>query len=90
MHLRRGRARKKNESHSTQVKHIRKMPNMTPDEILETAPKGVRVIRVDANVVAYFGDFFHAWKESVKREIISAPKIGHSSPANTASSHSRF
>ena len=66
------------------------MLNVTPDEILETAPKGARVIRVEANVVAYFGDFFHAWKESVKREITCAPKTGHSTPINTASAQSRF
>ena len=66
---------------------VNSMP--TPDEILDAAPKGTRVIQVEANVVAYFGDFFHAWKEGVKKQLIYGPvKSGHTAPSSTASAQS--
>ena len=67
------------------------MPSsMKPDSILDNAPKGVRIISVEANVIAYFGDLFHAWKVGMKRGIISghlkAPVTsGRTDPSNTAS-----
>lgn len=39
----------------------------TPEQILEAAPKDTRVIRVEANVIAYFGDFFQAWKQGISK-----------------------
>jgi len=67
------------------------MPSsMTPDSILDNAPKDVRIISVEANVIAYFGDFFQAWKAGIKRGIISGhlkgPAMsGRTDPSNTAS-----
>jgi len=37
----------------------------SPDQILDAAPKKTREVRVEANVVAYFGDLLMAWKRSV-------------------------
>jgi hypothetical protein len=33
-------------------------PTISPEAIAETAPKTNRILKVDANVIAYFGDFF--------------------------------
>ena len=42
------------------------LPSMpSPDQILEQAPKQTKIVRVEANVVAYFGDLLMAWKRSV-------------------------
>jgi hypothetical protein len=63
---------------------------MTPDEILDAAPTNTRLIKMEANVIAYFGDFFHAWKQGIKREIICGPaKSDHKAPSNTSSAHSQ-
>ena len=43
----------------------------TPEQILELAPKTSRPLKIEANVVGYFGDFFQSWKGAVKREITS-------------------
>lgn len=45
--------------------HPKYMPNPTPEQILENAPKRTREVKVEANVVAYFGDLFIAWKEAI-------------------------
>ena len=37
----------------------------SPAQILEDAPKKTREVRVEANVVAYFGDMLMAWKRAV-------------------------
>lgn len=37
----------------------------SPDQILEAAPKKAREVRVEANVIAYFGDLLMAWKRAV-------------------------
>lgn len=42
----------------------------SPEQILEDAPKKTREVRVEANVVAYFGDLLMAWK----RAIAATPK----------------
>ena len=39
--------------------------NATPEQILENAPKRTREVKVEANVVAYFGDLFIAWKQAL-------------------------
>lgn len=63
------------------------MPRVTPEEIVDNAPK-TRIISVEANVIAYFGDFFHAWKKSVKQQIIGGPvKSDRIAPVGTASAH---
>jgi len=35
-------------------------PTSSPEYILEYDPREKRIIKVEANVVAYFGDLFHA------------------------------
>ena len=42
----------------------------TPEQILEQAPKKTKEVRIEANVVAYFGDLLMAWK----RAVASKPK----------------
>ena len=64
------------------------MASPTPDEILDAAP-ATRLIKMEANVIAYFGDFFHAWKQGLKREITDGPvTYVHTAPSNTSSAHS--
>jgi hypothetical protein len=63
---------------------------MTPDDILENAPKGPRIIKIEANVVAYFGDLFQAMKQGIKHTLSAPPSTsGHTAPSNTASAHSQ-
>ena len=65
-------------------------PNISPDAILETAPKTNRILKVDANVIAYFGDFFHAFREGFRKSPSVAPEtIVRTIPANTASSQNQ-
>ena len=40
-------------------------PAISPDQILDHAPRKARILRMDANVVAYFGDMLHGLKTSV-------------------------
>jgi hypothetical protein len=44
---------------------------VSPDQILDYAPRGSRVVQMDANVVAYFGDLFQAFRSSLQD--LSAP-----------------
>jgi hypothetical protein len=37
----------------------------SPEHILDQAPKKTKEVRVEANVVAYFGDLLMAWKAAV-------------------------
>ena len=37
----------------------------SPQQILDDAPKKTKEVRVEANVVAYFGDLLLAWKRAV-------------------------
>ena len=63
---------------------------MTPDDILERAPKGPRIIKVEANVIAYFGDLFQAMKQGIKHALNAPPSTsGHTDPSNSASAHSQ-
>jgi len=59
------------------------MPSaVTPDTILDYSPTAPRVLKVDANVIAYFGDYFHAFRQG----LIAAPvSPAHTVQANTAS-----
>ncbi len=61
------------------------MPSpVSPQEILDNAPSEPRYIRVDACVIAYFGDFLHAFHQG----ITEAPqRFGRTIPSNTASAH---
>ena len=37
----------------------------TPEQILDGAPKKTKEVRIEANVLAYFGDLLMAWKAAV-------------------------
>ncbi len=39
-------------------------PSISPDQILDYAPRKARILRVDANVLAYFGDMIHAMRQT--------------------------
>ena len=60
----------------------------TPEQILELAPKTSRPLKIEANVVGYFGDFFQAWKRAVKREINSS-ESARRAPRDTASAQNQ-
>ena len=63
-------------------------PPIQPDSILEYVPKADRVLKVDANVIAYFGDLFHAFQEGLRQSPNASPQRSvHTSPASTASAH---
>jgi hypothetical protein len=64
-----------------------KPPAITPAQILEYAPKvKVRVLKIDANVPAYFGDMFYA----IRKSFTSAPqKHDHKVPSGTGAAQSR-
>ena len=38
----------------------------SPDQILDQAPTKTREVRIEANVLAYFGNLFLGWKEMAK------------------------
>lgn len=40
-------------------------PAISPDQIRDYAPRGVRPLRIDANVVAYFGDLFAQFRQGL-------------------------
>lgn len=62
-------------------------PAISPDQILDYAPRKARVVRVDANTIAYFGDLFHAMRQSL---LTSTPGMSaRKGPAGTASSQNR-
>jgi hypothetical protein len=59
----------------------------TPEEILET-PSTPRVLKVHANVIAYFGDYFQAFSAGMKLTV-GPVKSSRKGQSNTASSHNR-
>lgn len=47
-------------------------PAISPDQILDYAPPSkARIVKVDANVVAYFGDLFR----SLRTSLTAAPRL---------------
>jgi hypothetical protein len=65
-------------------------PAVSPDQILDYAPRGHRIVRVEANVAAYFADMFAALRQT----LICAPRsgplnTGRKAPSNTASAQNR-
>jgi hypothetical protein len=70
-------------------------PAISPDQILAYAPKvKARVVKIDANVAAYFGDMFYAMKKSIgsaaKAAATSAlQKPDHKAPSNTGAAQNR-
>lgn len=64
-------------------------PGISPEQILEHAPREAKVLRLDANVIAYFGDLLNAFRQGVKQGITEAPVTSaHTAPSNTASARS--
>jgi hypothetical protein len=62
-------------------------PPVHPESILDYLPKAPRIIKVDANVIAYFGDFFHAFREGFRKSPSVVPEtIVQTTPASIASS----
>ena len=70
------------------------MPSaVTPDAFLDYSPTGSRVLKVDANVIAYFGDYFHAFCQGMRNavELTVAPVSPfRKDPSNIASSRNRY
>ena len=54
----------------------------SPDQILDYAPRHPRPLRLDANVVAYFGDMIQNLR-------ITLQNSGGKAPSNTASARNR-
>ena len=67
------------------------MPSpVSPESILDDAPTGPRVLKVDANVIAYFGDYFHAFRTGLARykpSTVTQANSFRKVPADTASAH---
>jgi hypothetical protein len=65
------------------------MPSpVSPESILDDAPTGSRVLKVDANVIAYFGDYFHAFRTGLmryKKPTVTQSNLFQNNPVNTAS-----
>jgi hypothetical protein len=61
-------------------------PAVSPDQILDYAPRGSRILRIDANIVAYFGDLFQSFRSTTTAILASRD---HKAPTNTASSRNR-
>lgn len=56
-------------------------PAISPDQILDYAPRKARVLRVDANVVAYFGDMLHSLRGSLSSSsLLPLGKSGNKHP----------
>ena len=47
---------------------------VSPDYILE-ASRAARILKVDANVIAYFGDYFHAVREGLKTTVTPVKSV---------------
>lgn len=61
-------------------------PPIQAESILEYVPKAPRVLKVDMNVIAYFGDLFHAFQQGLSASpATSARKV----PEDTASAQNR-
>jgi hypothetical protein len=65
-------------------------PPVTSETILDT-PSKARVLKVDANVIAYFGDYFHAFCQGMHNAvtIVTPGKSVRRDPSNTASARNR-
>jgi hypothetical protein len=65
------------------------MPSpILPESILDYAPTEPRVLKVDANVIAYFGDYFHAFRTGLlryKKPTVVQPSSFRKVPVDTAS-----
>jgi hypothetical protein len=59
-------------------------PAVSPDQILDYAPRGSRIVRVDSNVVAYFGDLFQAFRTAVASRPKGVPAPSNGVPASSS------
>jgi len=48
-------------------------PTSSPEHILEYEPRDKRVIKVEANVVAYFGDLFNGLRAALTKSDGASP-----------------
>ncbi len=65
-------------------------PAVSPDQILDYAPRTHRIVRVEANVAAYFADLFAALRKTLSDAPRSVPlNTARKALSNTASSQSR-
>lgn len=65
-------------------------PAVSPDQILDYAPRTHRIVRVEANVAAYFADMFAAIRHTLTAAQRSAPlNTVRKAPSNTASAQNR-
>jgi hypothetical protein len=50
-------------------------PAISPDQILDYAPRNkARIVEIDANVAAYFGDLFRDMREGLKGSAAAGKK----------------
>jgi hypothetical protein len=61
----------------------------TPEQITDYAPTHPRPLLVEANVVAYFGDFLLGIRKAVKRCSSGLGKSGRIAPTSIASARDR-
>jgi len=59
-------------------------PPIQAESILEYVPNAPHVIKVDANIIAYFGDYFHAFQEGLRQSPNTGSKKPIGSPLNSA------
>jgi hypothetical protein len=69
-------------------------PAISPDQILDYAPRNkARIVEIDANVAAYFGDLFRDMREGLKGAGAAGKKqkltAAHKAPSGTAAARNR-
>lgn len=71
-------------------------PSVSPDQIRDYAPaKRARIVQVDANVAAYFGDLFRELRKGVQQAVVEAKAsknplgLLRTSPSNTGAAQNR-
>jgi len=67
------------------------MPSPVTSETILDTPSKARVLKVDANVIAYFGDYFHAFCQGMHNAvtIVTPGRSVRTDPSNTASARNR-
>jgi len=61
-------------------------PPIQPESILEYVPKASRVLKLEANIIAYFGDLFYAFQQGLSASPVTSAR---KAPADTASSQNQ-
>jgi hypothetical protein len=69
-------------------------PAVSPDQIRDYAPiKRARIVEVDANVAAYFGDLFRELRKGLQQAALDAKAsknplgLSRKAPSNTGAAH---